>query len=422
MKKLIIVVAIATPLFFSCEIEKTPMQKDAGLSFNASIEQLKTTKATINASYQFLWAESDKIGIYVNDGGWGTKNQPFTLVGEGGSSSGAFNWDHGTFENTNANAAFFPWHGQNSSTDNNVSESTMYYKLAGSYGGDADKDTNPYTSGKMLTPLVAPVSYSAGEYLPIAFKHAGAAVKVSFTNLPAGAHSMGMTATGQQIYGDYHIAVADAGTANLTLDAAEDPEKNSIWLNFTPGNSPRAFTFIFPVPFLADDSDLSFQMWDENNIKVWEATASDQPAINHGNVLEFPELTITPYRQFNAVDAHWTVIGSHNGWAGDTPMVTDGTLCIAKGISFAADGGFKVRYDGKYYGEGGDSYPRDGNWNIYEGAGEYDIIFNTSTKVLTAVKSKCPYPAASGFGKGENLHTAQDLTDGGTKDFSTYFE
>ena len=111
-------------------------------------------------------------------------------------------------------------------------------------------------------------------------------------------------------------------------------------------------------------------------------------------------------------------------------MVTNGTLCIAKGVSFESDGAFKIRYDGAWETNYGGTFTELGadisgvpnGSNISVPAGEYDIFFNTSNNKIRVVTSKCPYPVASGFGKGSNLHTSQDLTDGGTKDFGTYFE
>ena len=107
MKKLLFVVAAAT-LFFSCQKEifnDNPASQR--FTFKASIEALiSPTKADMNASNQLVWAEGDQIGVYVNDEGWTDKNQPFTLVGTGGSTTGDFEWaNSGTFSDKAA-AAF----------------------------------------------------------------------------------------------------------------------------------------------------------------------------------------------------------------------------------------------------------------------------------------------------------------------------
>lgn len=396
MKKAFFLVAVATLTLLSCQKEN--VKNDVkGITLTASIEAL-STKADMNASNQLVWAKGDKIGIYVN--GWGDNcNQSFTLKGDGGSTTGSFGrTSEEWFDTDQAQIAFFPWTSANATTvntatDNNVSGSTVYFKLPQSY--------TDYTSGKMLTPLVAPMTYTSAAYAPIMFKHAGAAVKVTINNLPAGSHSIGMKVDGQQIYGDFHID-ANASAAMVVDSGAENSAQNEIWLNYEPASSERVFTFVFPVPALTTPK-LIFKIYDENDILVWEkklkAQASD---LGRGDVLVMPATDITPYAQFNAVSPKWTVKGTANGtnWATYIPMVTDGTLCIAKGLSFEADGAFKICEDGNF------AYP-DSNWNIWEGAGSYDIIFNTSTHDITVVKSKCPYPAAQQNGGSSSGFTTK---------------
>lgn len=410
MKKTLFIVAVATLFLFSCEKENAPStQESKSFAFKASIEEFSApAKADINASYQLLWASGDKIGVYVNDGEWGVKNQPFTLDGAGGSSSGSFVWDYGDFTNTNATVAFFPWQGTES-TDNNVFSGTLYIKLRSAYYS--------YTSGQMLTPLVAPITRTGASYDPIAFKHAGAAVQVTVNNLPAGAHSIGMTVDGQQVYGNYQINPAAAGAVTMSLDGDANLSNNSVWLNYDSSASERPFTFVFPTPGLTNPK-LSFQIWDENGILVWEKHLKAQTVtLGHGDILVMPAIDITPYAQFKSVSSEWTVCGTANGssWDVDFKMVSDGgNLFIAKGLTFADGGGFKIRKDGDWT----EAYPGTGygEEKTVADAGTYDIIFDVSKKNetpdhgITVVPSKCPYPTASGFGKGSDLETAKDIT------------
>lgn len=423
MKKAFFLLAFATLFISACQKEKDPASSSEpkttqeSFTFKASIEGMGAdSKGTINASHQMLWATGDKIGIYVNDDGWVDKNQPFTLSEGAGTTEGTFTWDNSGSFSDKATAAFYPWQGTGSD-NNNVYGGTMYFKLRESYSS--------YQSGQMLTPLVASLDNSSS---PIHFKHAGAAVKVTVNNLPAGVHSIGMSVDGQQIYGDYSINPSNAGADAITLVGASEDTQNTVWLNFTNGSESK-WDFVFPVPEITSPK-LSFQMWDENDILVWSKNLKAQSRdLGRGDILVMPPLDITPYTQFDAVDAHWSVSGDNNSW-GDTPMVTNGTLCIAKGVSFESDGAFKIRYDGAWETNYGGTFTELGadisgvpnGSNISVPAGEYDIFFNTSNNKIRVVTSKCPYPVASGFGKGSNLHTSQDLTDGGTKDFGTYFE
>ncbi len=402
MKKLFIFAALAAPLFFSCakemeqaleqEPEKTPV---ANVAFKASIESLDSpTKADINASNQLVWATGDKIGIFVNDDGWGVKNQSFVLVGAGGSTTGAFEWDvepAQDFTNANATVAYFPWGGDNNVSD---SDSHFYISLPEHNGSDVDPT---YTSGKMLTPLVAQVTRTGDEYDAINFKHAGAAIKVTINNLPAGAHSISLTAN-HPVYGYYNIDPANYADGMVENSAGVNDGKTTSFLHFAASDAERPFTFLFPVPPLPAASTLYFNIYDKNDIKVWSAGARTKGdvALGRAEVLEMPALDITPYKQFNSVSAEWTVIGTVNGtnWNADIPMVTDGSICIAKGVSFAAGGEFKVRQN-KSWDSPNVAYPSS-NYVVAD-AGLYDVIFDPTkgdSEKVKLVASGCPYPSA----------------------------
>lgn len=383
MKKALYLVASAATILLSCQKEKdfndAKPTENNGFTFKASIEALSNadTKASINSDNALVWAENDQIGIYVNDESWTDKNQPFTLVGTGGSTDGEFAWDYGTFDNPNATAAFFPWEGTGSDK-NNIYEGNAYFKLRDAYWS--------YTSGKMLTPLVASLSGNTGN---IAFKHAGAAVKVTINNLPAHAHSIGMSINGQQISGDYSINPANAGTDALALVGTADATKNSVWLNYWNGSESK-WDFIFPVPEVTKPK-LSFQIWDDNGILVWSKNLKAQSSdLGRGDLLVMPAIDITPYAQFSE-SADWTFCGTIGGidaWEADIPMYTDGTICILSGITFAAGDKFKIRKDKKW----DEAYPASDYY--VNDAGKYDVVFNISTKEITLQEAKCPYPAA----------------------------
>ena len=378
MKKLFFVVAAAT-LFFSCQKEiVNDAPSSERFSFKASIESLTApTKADIDASNQLVWATGDQIGVYVNDASWTDKNQPFTLVGEGGSTSGEFAWDYsGTFSDQAA-AAFFPWQGTGSDK-NNVYEGVMYFKLHDAYWS--------YTSGKMLTPLVASLSGSTDQ---IKFKHAGAAVKLSINNLVTGTYKVKMTVANKQISGGFHVNPANAGTDALALDAAEDVTKNSVTLNTWKGNG--AFDWIFPVPALTKPK-LSFEIIDNNGVTVWSKNLKAQnDDVNRGDILVMPALDITPYSKFvQDDDCTWSFSGNINGsaWQDDVPMVSDGKYWILSGLVFAAGDEFKIRKN-KAWGE---AYPSS-NWVFNSGnAGSKDIIFNSETHEISVVSHSFPYP------------------------------
>lgn len=377
MKKLFFVVAVAT-LFFSCqkEIEPTNTPSESkGITFTAAIENL-ATRADINASNELVWATGDKIGIY--DGA----QQAFTLEGAGGNTTGTFKWDSGEYSGTSATVAYFPWGNDNNMSDNG----NMYFHLLPSY--------SEYTSGKMLTPLVAELSLNGDKYAPIEFKHAGAAVKVTINNLPAGAHSIGLSAD-QPVAGYFNVAKTAFGSSSIVPNA-DNAVENSIWLNYNPADEEREFTFLFPVPALTTPK-FTFQIWDENNLLVWEKSPKNaQPSIIRGDVLEMPALDITPYSSFNKISEDWVIRGYFEGndWTYDVGAVTDGTTYIVKGVKVIGEGdqcAIKVKHPGDSW-DG--SWP-DGNYKITTGAGTYDIIFTPTNQSVKAVPSRCPYPDAN---------------------------
>lgn len=379
MKRLFCLAAIASLVLLSCERHELGEETPRYYTFKASIESF-STKANINDANGLVWAAGDQIGIYVNDASWTDKNQPFHLVGDGGSTDGEFAWDNGDFTNKHATVAFFPWQGIGSD-HSNVYNGTMYFKLPESYYG--------YTSGKMLTPLIATMSNSE---FPISFKHAGAAVKVTINNLPTGVHSIGMSVAGQQIYGDYHMNPVEAGSAVLAIDGDTDATKNTVWLNFEPTTTSGTFTFVFPVPALTQPK-LSFKMYDKNNIIVWSKNLKAQSSnLGRANVLVMPAIDITPYSHFNTISSEWTFCGNINGsdWTDDVPMYTDGNICILAGRTFKVGDKFKIRKNKNW----GEAYPSSDWVFTTDVAGAKDIIFNADTKTIQVVDAGCAYPVS----------------------------
>ena len=409
MKKMLFLVAVATLFFAACQQEINPASEQEKtndlLTFKASIEQPKDvdTKGTINAENKLAWAENDLIGIYFPD--WGDKNQPFRVAAEdAGKTEGNFTIATGANPSgASATAAYYPWEPEGSTTypgdwQNNVWEGVIYFKLRDNYYG--------YDSGKMLTPLVAKITSSTD---PIAFKHAGAAVQLTINNLVSGTYKTKLSVAGKQITGNFHVNPANAGSESLALDAAENTSLNTVTLN--TWKSSGAFTWIFPVPTLTTPK-LTFEILDNNGISVWSKTPKTQSSLGRGDILVMPALSVSAYKQFDT-NAGWGVCGTHNSWSGDTKMVTDGKLCIAKGIEFAANAEFKVRTVGNWGDAGKDnfgySYVNTGkSKNVVDNggnikvttAGTYDVIFNSSdseyygygAKEIRVVLSSFPYP------------------------------
>ena len=391
MKKALFLVAVATLTLLSCqkEIETNDEPAKGGLSFKATIEALSDadTKATLNASNEFVWAENDLIGIYFPD--WGDKNQPFRLnAADAGKTEGPFTIATvADPSGASATAAFFPWWDTEglstaypSSSQTNVWEGVVYFKMKSDYYG--------YSNGRMLTPLVAPIKASSDN---IAFKHAGAAVKVTTNNLVSGTYHATLSVTGKQITGDFHVDPANAGTEALALDVAEDATQNHVTLH--AWKSSGAFTWIFPVPELTKPK-FQFVITDDNGIPVWSKNLKAQANnLNRGDILVMPALD-TPYEKFvQDAACEWAFCGNINGsaWQDDVQMMKDGKYWILAGCTFAEGDEFRIRKN-KAWDE---AYPAGSgnNWVFTSAlAGAKDIIFNSETKEITVVAHKYAYP------------------------------
>lgn len=353
MKKLCYFVAFATFGLVSCQQEQDPINdvvKNEPVIFKASIENL-ATRAVYDGGSLF-WAEGDKIGVYADDNNYNDKNQPFTLIGSGGSKTGDFEWDNknDVSFSSEARVAFFPWNlpadkamsdisSYNNVWKNSSGEINMYFKLPNSY--------SDYTSGKMLTPLVAKLNSSSED---IQFYHAGAAVKVTISNLPAHTNYISMTADGKQIYGDYHINRNDIGANGVLVrdNATEDVTKNKVELNFT-NSSAGEFTFIFPIPTVTN-AKFSFEIKDVNNFPVWSGNTKSSVSytLGHAEVLAMKPLEITTYSTFTQTTGAtegWGYVGSINSWQEfvNLPMKHDGKGHYIAKQKFAVGDKFKLR-------------------------------------------------------------------------------
>ncbi|MBO4742981.1 MAG: hypothetical protein J5533_05035 [Bacteroidales bacterium] len=383
MKKVLFIVAVAT-LFFSCQKELEPTNSNdsgKGFTFTAGIENL-ATKADINTSNELVWAAGDKIGIYVAD--WTGHNQPFHLNdADAGKTTGRFIYDNdeGVFTNTSAQFAFFPWQGYDSNKDNNIYDGTMYFKMRETY--------DSYTSGQMLTPLVATMSYDsqAGDYEPIDFKHAGAAIKLVISNLSPGCKSAGIIGPeGSSLWGTYSLATSAVGSSMAIVSS--EAKGDQVWLHFNATTAQSTpFTFIFPVPTISA-SKLTFKIYDKNDVLVWSRSTTLSEALKRADVLEMPDLEIIPYKRMKEVST-WGVVGLID-WNTDIPMVTDGESSVLPNIHIAAGSAFKIRQNGSWENQYGGT-GTDGNYEVSE-EGDYDIILSNGT-IKVVPTGECPYPA-----------------------------
>ena len=148
------------------------------------------------------------------------------------------------------------------------------------------------------------------------------------------------------------------------------------------------------------------------NIKIAESGKYDfilDPEAGTAKIITSVAAQEDPYAAYTETSP-WSLIGSFNDWAGDVEMVTNGTLHVAKKVTFTAGTEFKFRKDASWdvnfgYAEGVESYELDeefavaqngGNIKIAED-GEYDIFLDpeagTAKIILTQAVEIDPYAA-----------------------------
>lgn len=270
----------------------------SSFSLTANIEQPQLdTKADLNASFQTLWASGDVLKVHITNGAgdWST-DQPFTLSSGEGSTSGTFHC--GTAYSATDHwdlCAFFPYNYTSSTgadnTGSNVGgDSKMYFNLPESY--------YEYTSGQSFLPLLANMSGGSTHPASVSLKHVGGAVVVNLTKVPGAAKSLGMTIDGKNITGWMNgVTPTDAGTASGIITSSSG-SNSTIWLNFdSSGSVDRSFQFIYPVPTISSTSDITFKMYDKNDLLIWKKTASGQSAIGRAKALVMPNKAVAPIPQ-----------------------------------------------------------------------------------------------------------------------------
>lgn len=292
MKK-ITILSLAILLLFACSKNESSVEEQSFITLGASIEQTSPTlKANLNGSLETLWATGDIIKVYVsnNSNTWNTVAD-FRLISGEGTANGVFRSNDDYSDGNHWDwYAFFPYYYTASdgvaNTDTNMGGDGFYFCLPNAYYS--------YTSGQSFLPLLADLTGGSAQPSSISFKHVGGAVVVNLTGVPGAAKSLGMTVAGKNIYGwPGKVNLSEVGTADGKITAS-DGSNSTVWMNFATAEADRDFQFIFPVPTIASTSDLTFTMYDSNNLKIWQKTASNQPAIGRAEALVMPEKSVSP--------------------------------------------------------------------------------------------------------------------------------
>lgn len=304
MKK-ILISSIAILSLVACSKTDSPVKEQKSITLGASIEQptdatastaanisAPDVKATLNNSLSTLWATGDIIRMYVaNDPNDWHDEINLTLASGAGSTNGVFRAaaEYGGNDRWN-NYAFFPYYYTSSTggdnTGSNMGGGGFYFHLPESYYN--------YTSGQSFLPLLANMSGGSTQPASVSFKHVGGAVVVNLTGVPGAAKSLGMTIAGKNIQGwPGKVVLSEVGTDSGKITASNG-DNSTVWMNFATAAGNRDFKFIFPVPSISSTSNITFTMYDKNDVMIWQKTASSQPAIGRAQALVMPNKAVSP--------------------------------------------------------------------------------------------------------------------------------
>ena len=229
MKKIAFLLTAAVVTAVACTRELTDSTMEGLLpgqhlvTINASAESAGT-RVTYVEDRTFGWETGDQIAVWT-----GSKFATATYAGESGAAQGPFILVLGEGE-TYSGAALYP-----SLPGSTVSGGKVNLLLGKTY--------SPVNPESVLMPLVARIT--SADQADLAFKHVGAAVKVTFKNLPEGDKTFRLLSD-KGLTGTFEVNLSQLGTASIAAPAS-DGQNNYVDVSVA-GNAASELTVFFPVP------------------------------------------------------------------------------------------------------------------------------------------------------------------------------
>jgi len=277
-------------------------------------------------NYEMKWSEGDKIAVRVYWGSGVTEsgydNSVWSLDNEDKDKvAGSFTPDEDIDEKNYAYGAYFP----TNSTWNIGGDGLFYCNYNHTY--------DSYTPGTFISPLLANMNADGAgvdrRVGNISFKHVGATVKVSLTNVPYEANKIVLTIDNNYISTSSWgaMAVSDAGSAAITIGESDSNKGHSITLEF--GNYRSGdddLDFFFPVPPLTTTPNIQIDLYTFNTL-IWTKTGKAKTTVSRGEVLVMPSIEVETAKVY--------VLDSANGpWGNDTRNLYVYKNSTAIGVDF----------------------------------------------------------------------------------------
>ena len=247
MKKYLLFSVIASfAALYSCTNEEDSLlSKEGSDKVVATIENDNLSRTVMNGTY-VNWVEDDQIGIFFQNE---VNSKPYTLEGNGGSTSGEFYYKEGVIEQGAVKVlAYYPY----SSNDVTYTDGALNFIL---------KEEHEYSATSSNGfPMIAKIAADSQD--KIQFKNAGAILAITVKNLPTEYQYVTLTAADNdsKIAGKAKISYNNLGFP--ILEIVED-ESNSSTIKIKLAENRTATidecTFYFPLP-VANYSNLTFKL------------------------------------------------------------------------------------------------------------------------------------------------------------------
>jgi len=218
MKKTLKYVAIVAASFATAACAEeftTPVENPSTDTFTASIET--ATKTSISEDYT-VWTANDAVTVFTEE----KANHQYVLEEGAGSNVGAFA-AAGESALTKV-AAVYPYH-----KDHAYDGSTFTVQVPAEH---------EYVEGEInKAPMVG--TFADGK---VAFKNAGALIRVDAKNIPAGYNKAVLTSADVNLSGEMTIK------SSKLIAGTYSEDNNSVAITWTAGEKPSDMVFYFPVP------------------------------------------------------------------------------------------------------------------------------------------------------------------------------
>ena len=261
-------------LLCNCTQQEPDITVNEPNKLTAVMENTEKTKSDATDEGVFTWAKGDKITIHTTAGNY----REGTLVGEGGSSTGSFQYTL-VGEEAESGYAIYPHNSQHSiGTDGSIS-----VVLPSSYAlGETLRNTNAIM---LASPEALAVSNGQKENSYV-FNHLAGVMRFKFKNVPAGTDKFELTLGGAKINGTFTVE-----NDQIVSGTASEIAEQTTSLTFTALAEQTNVTLFVPVP-VGTYTGAVLKFYDDDEV-VWSFESTATNTVARRNLVRMPEVVIS---------------------------------------------------------------------------------------------------------------------------------